>query len=419
MKQPFFVSLQIFLSSSLLLFVTAGAFAADPPKVAAPPAKGAHSVWLEADKTRNQVKALRKTDPQAAAKLLNDELEKTTDAHVAADFFTTLGEIYNIDLKKPDEALKLYDRALPLFQTAENKVPAYHWLPMIAHKAQALVALKRGEEASKLLKEHQVMLSEAANDGNPYGRYAMRLILQAQIALAEARDEGAEASTTANTALTQFLLDNPRYLTPSGKEGDWDDAGWPLRTLIKRLQSQKRYDEALGWGKVMYRLSAFDKKEIENTTRWLNGLWAEQENFPAIAQFNKAQTDAAVPNPLVKIALPPLPPTVKESLKKKIADLEGRQVVDFGPQKGRDIISLYLVLGTPEDLREAMNEAYSMLKKRPELQDGSLQICRVFKAADCNLIRANNFLSYLEGQGENPIPAFLKENSPANAPSTN
>jgi hypothetical protein len=336
---------------------------------------------------------------------MEEALNTVTNANVAADFYTTLGEIYTNDLKQPDEALKLYDRGLPLFQKTETKLPSYHWLTMIANKAKALVALKRFDEAGKLLLDHHAMLLEAANDGNQYGRYATRLILQAQMALLEAQDKKPEATAS----LAQFLFENPRFITIEGREGDRDDGGWMMRELLKRLQAEKRHGEALSWGKLAYRLSAFDKKEIENATRLLNGIWAEQENFPAIAQFNKAQTDATAPNALAKAPVPEVPAAVRESLKKKLADLEGQQVVNYGPQKARDIVTLHLLFGMPDDLREAMNAAYQLLKKRPEIQDGSLQICRVFKAADCNLIRANNFLSYLEGQGENPVPAFLEE----------
>lgn len=408
MKQVFLIPSRILWHSCLLLFLSSTAFAADPPK------KSSYDYWMEADKTRQQVKGLRKTEPQAAVKLLEEALDTIGDANVAADFFTTLGEIYIVDLKKPEEALKLYDRAFPLFQKPETKVPSYHWLTMIAHKAHALVALKRGEEADKLLRDNRAPLSEAANDVNPYGKYAVRLTLQSQLASLEAQDKG----TGTAAVLAQFLFENPRYLTLTGKPGDWDDGGWPLRELLARLQKQKRFDEALGWGKLVYRLSAFDKKEIENATRLLNGIWAEQENFPAIAQFNKSQTDAAVPNPLTKVAAPEIPAATREVLKKQVADLEGRQIVEFGPQKGRDIVSLHLLLGTPGDLREAMTAAYQLLKKRPDLQDGSLQVCRVFKAADGNLIRANNFLSYLEGQGDNPIPAFLTETAPSGTAAT-
>ena len=391
----------------LQMLVVCGVFFVNVALAAEAPQKSSYDYWNEADKTRQQVKTLRKTDPQAAAKVLLDAIEEVRDSNVAADFFTTLGEIYVVDLKQPEEALKLYERALPLFEKPETKVPSYHYLTMIAYKVQALIATKKLDEAEKLLQANHAALNEAVIDQNPYSKYAARLMLQAQLGLLEAQGKGAESTT----ALTQFLLENPRYITLSGKAGDWDDGGYALRELLARLQQQKRGAEALGWGKLAYRLSAFDKNEIENATRLLNGIWAEQENFPAIAQFSKSQSDAAVPSPLSKVALPEIPATLRENLQKQIAELEGRQVMDFGPNKARDIINLHLLLGTPGDLRGAMSEAYQMLKKRPDLQDGSLQICRVFKAADGNLIRANNFLSYLEGNGENPIPAFLAEKS--------
>lgn len=371
--------------------------------------KTSSDYWWEAEKTRNEVKEMRKTNPEAAAKLLENELEKVVGANVAADFFTTLGEIYIVDLKKPDEALKLYDRVLPMFQKPENKVQVFHEATMIINKSRSLIALKKLDDAIKLLNDNARLISDSVNDGNVYGKYAARLLLQAQFDIVAAQDKPEEKDSAEIAVLTQFLLENPRFLTLIGKAGDWDDGGYAMRELLDRLKIAKRYNEALGWGKLIYRLSAFDKKEIEKATRFLNSLWAEQENFPTIAQFNKAQTDAGVPNPLAKVQTPEVPEALRENFQKKITDLEGHQVVNFEPAKAREIINLRLLLGSSQDLGEAMNQAYQLLKKRPDLQDGSLQICRIFKAADGNLIRANSFLSYLEGNGENPVPSFIQE----------
>ncbi len=38
--------------------------------------------------------------------------------------------------------------------------------------------------------------------------------------------------------------------------------------------------------------------------------------------------------------------------------------------------------------------------------------CRVFKAADLNTMRANAFLSYLEGNAPNPMKDFFTEHPP-------
>ncbi len=45
----------------------------------------------------------------------------------------------------------------------------------------------------------------------------------------------------------------------------------------------------------------------------------------------------------------------------------------------------------------------------PENPDSVQQACRMFKAADTGVPRANAFLLYLEGEGESPLPGFLKE----------
>lgn len=56
-----------------------------------------------------------------------------------------------------------------------------------------------------------------------------------------------------------------------------------------------------------------------------------------------------------------------------------------------------------------MDEARRLMKDDPQKAEGALQICRVFKAADLSTLRANQFLLYLDGKAENPLPAFLKE----------
>ena len=70
------------------------------------------------------------------------------------------------------------------------------------------------------------------------------------------------------------------------------------------------------------------------------------------------------------------------------------------------LISVLIVQG---DLHEAMTQAKRLLIDNPTAPEGAQQICRVFKAADLNTIRANAFIAYLGGEGTNPMTAFFKE----------
>ena len=63
-----------------------------------------------------------------------------------------------------------------------------------------------------------------------------------------------------------------------------------------------------------------------------------------------------------------------------------------------------------------MEEARHLLVKRPTAPEGVQQIARVFKASDMNLARANQFVAYLDGKGEDPLAAFMAEGEKAAAP---
>ena len=353
--------------------------------------------WSAADATRKKVGELRRSDPKAAAQTLEQALQQVTDSNVAADFFSTLGDVYTDDLKEPDRAIAVFERALPLFQKPENKVPVYHYLTMVGAKSKALLAAKRLADAEALLKENAPRLAENGQHTVGYARMATRKVLSAHLALLQVQGREKEGPEL----LMGFLAAAPAYLK--------DPADWVWSELIAQLQKQGRMEEALRWGKLSYRLCGFNKDEIEKSALLLNKLWASQEDFAAVRIFNKAQTDPSVANPLANVKLPTLSPEARASLKKQVEELEGRLIINFNMGVARDIVSLRLLLGTPDDLREAMLAAQKMLKERPDLQDGTLQVCRVFKATDMNLMRANAFLAYLEGEGKNPIPEFLKE----------
>ena len=59
---------------------------------------------------------------------------------------------------------------------------------------------------------------------------------------------------------------------------------------------------------------------------------------------------------------------MRANLKKWIAELEGRNHLEFRLNRTRDIVNSYIVLSTPDDLREAMKAALKLLKEWPDLQ---------------------------------------------------
>jgi tetratricopeptide (TPR) repeat protein len=364
----------------------------------------ASDAWTASEPIRKQVGELRKTDSKAAAELLKQTLKQVTDPNVAADFYTTLSLVYINDLKQPDEAIKLLDFALPLFKKPENKVPAYAWIGLVGAKAKALLVLKKPTESEALLRENMPLLLECGRlPATYYPQTSVGLALRSYLDVLKA--QGGEREKEIPGLLGTFLSNAPLYL----KLERYENAGWIYDELITSLQKQKKHAEALTWGKLRYQLCAYDKTEIETVTRALVKSWAAMDDFGAVGAFNKAQTDGAEENPLSRIPLPPLTTGAKEFLRNYVVELETKAVKGFNPKLAYQIISLHIMLGTPDDLAQAMQIGERTLREHAEVQDGSLQICRVFKATDFNLIRANAFLAFLNGEGKNPIPAFLEE----------
>lgn len=383
----------------LLAFLLAAAPVLAAP--AGPPAPGSYEAWQLHEPAKRQAGELRKTDAKAAAAVLEAEIAKCSDPNSAADMFTFLGEIYTVELKDPAKTVEVMDRALPLFNKANTQVPAYHFMTMVAAKANALALLKKGEEAEKLLTTHWAQFTASVNADNTYAQRTVRDCLRAQIATLESQGKDAQVAEV----LGNFLVGAPHFFNLKS----WDAGAWVYNELQSRLQKAEKWDEALGWAKLNYQLCQFDKSEIERATQALGKVWAAQDDFAASGMFAKAQTDAALKNPLVAAKTPTVSEETRAALQKRIADLEGRQLADFKADRARIIVKYYIALGTPTDLKNAMKSALSVLKEHPEVQDGSLTICRVFKAADCNLIRANAFLAYMNGEGANPVPEFLKK----------
>ena len=113
--------------------------------------------------------------------------------------------------------------------------------------------------------------------------------------------------------------------------------------------------------------------------------------------FAQAQTDPATLNPLDGVPLPQLdmaPPRAQ------LADPNAK----LSPVVR---LTCLLMVG---DYRGAMVLARSRLVVDVGNHDNALQVARVFKAKDADIARANQFLAYYQaGQGDNPLPAFLKE----------
>ncbi len=90
----------------------------------------------------------------------------------------------------------------------------------------------------------------------------------------------------------------------------------------------------------------------------------------------------------------------------------------LGRSSGVNRISMLILLG---QLKQAMLAAQEMKNNKDTTRQGILQVCRVFKAADLNLQRANTYIQFLKtGKDVDPVQTFLQAPvpSPAAAPAT-
>ena len=176
--------------------------------------------------------------------------------------------------------------------------------------------------------------------------------------------------------------------------------------LVRQLIKAKRAEEAMRWAKFHYVTGSFDKDAIARATTSLGRVWGEAEEFQKIRVFGLLQEpnpDAALKNPLSDVKLPELDTKqIQEHLARTAPGKDGTQ----SKSKAKENIALLLAQG---DYVGAMNMARRLMKDDPAKPDGALQICKVFKAADLSVRRANQFLEYLEGKAENPVSGFLKE----------
>ena len=182
--------------------------------------------------------------------------------------------------------------------------------------------------------------------------------------------------------------------------------GWIYDRLVRRMVAQNEYETAAAWAKLRFVTCRFDTAAIERSTRTLVAVWiAKDPSQRGVKAFADCQTDPTKPNPLAAVAVPAFD---AESLKRS-----GRAYGGNDDSRVHDKVTLLLVTGA---LREAMIEARQHMIEKPESTVGVQEVCRVLKASDCNVKRANAFIDFIKsGSGANPLDDFFKER-PAKPP---
>lgn len=281
-------------------------------------------------------------------------------------------------------ALQFLDDQIQIVKTRDHGDPGWEsWelRQLLDSKVKILLAEKRAPEAVKVLEQWQTLPSSfdsAMGDSLLWGEHWRAAQNQQK---------------QPDQAVSGLVKDFERRVL-----GSTTFTAGTTSNLITELLAQDKTGEALSWAKLAFTLCRFDEGSIRDATKDVDRcLSAGELTLAKVNQFAAAQTDAAAPNPLDKVPLPKFDTT---AIRAQLADPN-----DKSPFEGRLIE--WLAIG---DYRNAMLIAKSQLVGDVTNQDTALQVARVFKAKDGDIVRANQFLAYYQtGQGDNPIPAFLKE----------
>ncbi len=286
-----------------------------------------------------------------------------------------------------DSAIGVLDEGLKEVEAAKNPDPSVRARDIKEysdHKIQILIAEKRTLEAAKVLDACWPSMGSSTD---------LFSTMQWCRHWCDVRDQQNQPQQA-----TDGLIKLLEQLLPQRDQFPWDVS----LVLSDEFLRQGKDDEALSWAKTTFTLCSFDEWAIGQATPAVTHCLSAHELSVAKANaFAKAQVDPSAPNPLDAVSMPKFS---TDAVKAQLADAHA----DLSP---RTRISRLLIVG---DYRGAMLLARSQLVADVSNQDNAREVARVFKAKDGDIARANQFLAfYQQGQGENPVPAFLKETEAA------
>ena len=328
------------------------------------------------------------------------------DPDVAAEVVLQVAQITDVQLGKPNEALKMLDAAMNQVRAAHDpKRPVE--VMYLEGKAALLRRQNQSAETIALLKDNRQMIVDAARntDDTHLQLFASRVLNH----WADALDASGAAPQETVSLLENAFNEMPMLLNSENQRAlDWH-RGWMYERLVAKLVEAKQFDRALQWGKLFWAEVFYGKKSIERVTTSLNSIWAAQGEFPKILAFARAQTEpkpgeAAPDNPLDAVEFPSF--DADSPVRSDLDQL--RKTEQAGPWRGRvpSLVTLEIAL---QEWEPAMKRAQQLLLSDVNALDGPQQITRIFKAKDANVVRSNQFLAYLEGKAPNPFPTFFQE----------
>ena len=329
--------------------------------------------------TKTGLDEVRKTDAKAALagarawlgahpNLVKD------DPYTLSQVYEWMGWLHRVELKDLPGSQSILDEGIALLSTSfERQI-------LVGQKARFLVWDGKAKEAEALL-AREWPLGVAEDIRRVQG------LAEPYVELLNNSGKSAQAATM----LRELQQKHPANVA-------WFPFEWLPKLLVESHLKAGEGDEAMGWAKLFWMTAPFREDRVNESTQLLLGAWKAADLTPAKGQaFLKAQEDATSPNPLRDVALPAFKP-----------ELVATQLGEFShPRLAHEHITLRIIEG---DWHQAMLEARAHMIANIDDPRASVQVCRVFKAADLNLIRANAFLEFLKtGEGPNPIVGFLKE----------
>lgn len=333
----------------------------------------------------DELTKLRTADPKQAVavcqKFLQDHPQ--LDPVVGANVYMRIASLQSIQLNDHKAANETLAAALKLYPDSENA-------PDLARmEARELVSLKQCPDAQRVLLGYLAPLMR-----RPAGESALAWRQLYEAYQSNGQEKESLAILEAAFRCSPSLLDDRR---------DNRMVDLLVGEIVNRYLAAGQSSKALEWAKLRFVTCNFTDTAMGGATQTLAAVWAIDDMKKASA-FLDALKDPSKPNPLTNTGLPPVD-------SKATLPFEQPPLSEvWSKSSPHDRITLLLWRGTPSDLSRAMIEAVSLTTKKEFAADGVNEVCRVFKAADLNLKRATAYVEFVKsGQGESPIPEFMKE----------
>jgi len=328
------------------------------------------------DQFLQQIDKQRTTDPAAALQAVQQFQTQHADMVEPrqADLTAEIATIYFENLKDTAKALATLDAGIAKYKSPRGR------LPLITQEC-IIISKTKGQSAGIAYFKEE--LPQYLADPNP-NYFAQTLPLYSWLVKTGGKPDDMVLVLRQAITVHPGLIENERV-------------GAALAENLLGVAGHEA--EALGYAKLYWMTCNFDEKSINTGASILQKVWmAKDLNAAQGNAFLKAMQDNSAANPLKEAA----PATVDA------AAIQNEWKV-LPANADHERITLLLLQGKYGD---AMLVARRMLLDNPtgDTSNGALEIARVFKAADLNLVQANAFLKYFkDGQGDNPLDAFFKQ----------